>query len=50
MTSENNLMVRDMSGRTYFSDNDNGFDPKPWWIIIFLIVFTIFEYIRIFFK
>ena len=51
MTSGNTLMVRDMSGRTYFSDNDNGFNPKPWWIIVLMIGFIIFEYIRwIFFR
>lgn len=48
MATGNTLMVRDMLGRTYFSNNNNGggFEPKPWWIIVFLIGFIIFEYIK----
>ena len=48
MATGNTLMVRDMLGRTYFSNNNNngGLEPKQWWIIAFLIGFIIFEYIK----
>ena len=47
MATGNNLMVRDFSGRTYFSNNGGGIQPpKAWWIIIFVIAFMIFEYIK----
>ena len=44
MSTGNTLMVRDMLGKTYSSGG--GIEPKPWWIIIFLIGFAIFEYIK----
>ena len=47
MSTGNTLMVRDMLGRTYSSGEGSGnFDPQPWWIIVFLIGFIIFEYIK----
>ena len=48
MATGNTLMIRDMLGRTYFSNNNNsgGLEPKPWWIIVFIIGFIIFEYIK----
>jgi len=46
MATGNTLMVRDMIGRTYHSNNGGGIEPKPWWIIVFLIIFIIFEYIK----
>ena len=46
MSTGNTLMVRDMLGRTYLSNNGGGLEPKPWWIIAFIIVFIIFESIK----
>mgnify|MGYP003310701692 CR=1 FL=1 len=46
MSTGNTLMIRDMLGRTYLSNNGSGLDPKPWWIIAFIIGFIIFEYIK----
>lgn len=46
MSTGNTLMVRDMLGRTYSSGGGDGIEPKPWWIIVFLIAFIIFEYIK----
>jgi hypothetical protein len=47
MATGNTLMVHDMLGRTYFSNNNGGgLEPKPWWIIAFLFGFIIFEYIK----
>ena len=46
MSTGNTLMVRDMSGRTYLSNNGGGFEPKPWWIIAFIIGFIIFKLIK----
>jgi hypothetical protein len=47
MSTGNTLMVRDMLGRTYFSNNNGGgLEPKPWWIIVLMICFIIFEYIK----
>ena len=48
MATGNTLMVRDMLGRTYFSNNNGGgIEPKPWWIIVFIFSFIIFEYIKL---
>ena len=47
MATGNTLMVRDMLGKTYFSNNNGGgLKPKPWWIIAFIIGFIIFELIK----
>jgi len=47
MATGNTLMIHDMLGRTYFSNNNGGgLEPKPWWIIAFLFGFIIFEYIK----
>ena len=50
MSTGNTLMVRDIQGRTYFSNNDNNGNPKPWWIVI-IFIFIILEILNwIFFR
>lgn len=47
MATGNTLMVRDMLGRTYMSDSGGGgLEPKPWWILAFIIGFIVFEFIK----
>lgn len=52
MGTGNTLMVRDIQGRTYFSNNDNnGLNPKPWWILVIIFIFIILEILNwIFFR
>lgn len=46
MTTKDTLMIRDINGRIYRSNNGNNNEPKSWLLIIFMIVFIIFEYIK----
>ena len=45
MKTNNTLMVRDMNGNIYPSNNGD-MNPKTFWVIMFLILFLIFEYIN----
>lgn len=45
MSTGNTLMVRDIFGRSYMTDN-GGLDPNLWWLIVFIIGFVIFEIIK----
>ncbi len=45
MSTGNALMVRDMLNRAYMTDN-GGLKPKPWWLIVFIVGFIIFEIIK----
>ena len=45
MSTGNTLMVRDMLGRAYMANN-GVFEPKPWWLIVFIAGFIVFEIIK----
>lgn len=45
MSTGNTLMVGNMIGSS-FSSNNGELEPKPWWILAFMIGFIVFELIK----
>lgn len=45
MSTGNTLMIGNMISQSASSEG-GGLEPKPWWIIVFMIGFIIFELIK----
>jgi hypothetical protein len=46
MSTGNTLMVGNMIGSSWSSNDNGGLEPKPWWILAFMIAFVVFEFIK----